>query len=46
MVIDGTFFVENETLNSRDAIGIWDTSAVTLTAKKDSKALLIEVPMN
>ena len=46
MVIDGTFFVENETLNSRDAIGIWDTSTVTVTAEKGSKALLIEVPMN
>jgi redox-sensitive bicupin YhaK (pirin superfamily) len=46
IVIDGTFLVEDETLNSRDAIGIWDTSAVTITAEKGSKALLIEVPMN
>jgi hypothetical protein len=46
MVVDGTIFVENETLNSRDAIGIWDSPAVTITAEKGSKVLLIEVPMN
>ena len=46
MVIDGTFFVENEMLNNRDAIGIWDTTDVSITAEKGSKALLIEVPMN
>jgi redox-sensitive bicupin YhaK (pirin superfamily) len=46
MVMDGTVFVENEMLNNRDAIGIWDTTDVSITAEKGSKALLIEVPMN
>jgi hypothetical protein len=45
-VIDGTIVVDNETLTKRDAIGIWDTDSVTLTAQKDSRVLLIEVPMN
>jgi redox-sensitive bicupin YhaK (pirin superfamily) len=45
-VIDGTIVVDNETLTKRDAIGIWDTDSVTLTAEKDSRVLLIEVPMN
>ncbi|KAA3622005.1 MAG: pirin family protein [Flavobacterium sp.] len=45
-VIDGTIVVDNETLNKRDAIGIWDTDSVSITAEKDSRVLLIEVPMN
>lgn len=46
MVIRGTFIVNNETLNERDAIGIWETNMVSITANEGSKALLIEVPMN
>lgn len=45
-VIDGTIVVDNETLNKRDAIGVWDTDSVSITAEKDSRVLLIEVPMN
>lgn len=45
-VIDGTIVVDNETLNKRDAIGVWDTNSVSITAEKDSRVLLIEVPMN
>jgi hypothetical protein len=45
-VINGTVFVDNEQLNSRDAIGIWDTDSIELDIKKNSKVLLIEVPMN
>ncbi|MBT8263602.1 MAG: pirin family protein [Bacteroidia bacterium] len=45
-VIDGTIVADNETLNKRDAIGIWDTDTVTITAGKESRVLLIEIPMN
>jgi hypothetical protein len=45
-VMDGSATVDNETLNKRDAIGIWDTESVSITAEKDSRVLLIEVPMN
>ncbi len=45
-VMDGSIVVENETLNKRDAIGIWDTDSVTITAERNSRVLLIEVPMN
>lgn len=45
-VMDGSATVDNETLNKRDAIGIWDTDKVSITADKDSRVLLIEVPMN
>jgi len=46
LVITGTIVVENETLNERDAIGIWETDQVSIKANEGSKALLIEVPMN
>ncbi len=45
-VIDGTILVNNETLNKRDAIGIWDTDSFDITANKNSRVLLIETPMN
>ncbi len=46
MVINGTVIVDNETLNKRDAIGIWDTKNVSMSVSKNSRLLLIEVPMN
>ena len=45
-VIDGTIVVDNETLNKRDAIGIWDTETVSISVSAGSRILLIEVPMN
>ncbi len=45
-VISGTILVDNETLSKRDAIGIWDTDTIAITAHKNSHVLLIEVPMN
>ncbi len=46
LVVQGTVTVDNETLNNRDAIGIWDTKSVAITVEKDSRVLLIEIPMN
>lgn len=46
LVINGTVIIDNETLNNRDAIGIWETPEVSMTIEKDSQVLLIEVPMN
>ncbi len=45
-LIEGETEVEDTSLNSRDAIGIWNTDKITLKAKTPSKVLLIEVPMN
>ena len=45
-VIEGEVLVDNEKLKEKDAIGVWDTSEVTVTAEKNSKVLVIEVPMN
>jgi len=44
-VIEGKVKVENQELNSRDAIGIWDTEKINLTSITKSKVLLMEVPM-
>ena len=46
LAIDGNVTVENEALGPRDAIGIWDTDTIEIKAEKDSRLLLIEVPMN
>lgn len=46
MVIEGSFSVNGENLNERDAIGIWEAGSVTIQAtSENSKILLIEVPM-
>ena len=45
-VIDGEVLVESETLEKRDAIGLWDTDTANFSARKDSKLLFIEIPMN
>lgn len=44
-LLDGETQIGSETLNRRDALGLEDLSSVNLVAKKDSKILLIEVPM-
>ena len=45
-LIDGEISIANEILEKRDAIGIYDIDKVTLKAKKESKLLIIDVPMS
>jgi len=45
MNIDGEFEIEQERLNERDAIGIWDTKEIVLQNKQKGQMLVIEVPM-
>lgn len=45
-LIDGDAEVEDTLLKKRDAVGIWNTSRISLEFKNPSKVLLIEVPMN
>ena len=45
-LIEGKVSVDNETLSSRDGIGIWEADEFSISAYESSKALLIEVPMN
>ena len=45
-LIDGEISIANEILEKRDAIGIYDFDKVTVKAKKESKLLIIDVPMS
>ncbi|MBX2986071.1 MAG: pirin family protein [Bacteroidia bacterium] len=44
-VLEGQAKIENQILNRRDGMGIWDTGSFELTATEHSEILLIEVPM-
>jgi len=46
MVIEGEIEVGGETLGKRDAIGIYDTTDITIKANKDTELLVIDVPMD
>ena len=45
-VIDGEGTVATQSLQKRDALGIWETDSFSITANKNSRILLLEVPMN
>lgn len=44
-VLEGEVEIAGETLNRRDALGVWDTDQIELTATSQAKVLLMEVPM-
>jgi redox-sensitive bicupin YhaK (pirin superfamily) len=44
-LIEGSAEVEGESLNQKDAIGLWDLKQFSIKAEKGSKILLMEVPM-
>ena len=45
MVIEGSIVVADQTLQHRDAIGLWNTQNVDISITKNSKVLIVEVPM-
>lgn len=45
-LIDGAVSIADENLEKRDAIGILETTKVSIKASKQSKLLVIDVPMN
>ena len=45
-VLEGEISVNGQKLNRRDAIGITDSSSISVKASKDSELLLMELPMN
>ena len=46
-VIDGSFEVAGQQLNTRDALGCWETDSVSLKSLENgSRILIIDVPMN
>jgi len=44
-IIDGTANINSTTLNKRDALGVYDTSSVSIETEAKSRLLFIEVPM-
>jgi len=45
LLIEGEVSILEETLENRDAIGVWDGKKVPIIAKRKSKVLVLEVPM-
>lgn len=45
IVIDGVMNINNQQINKRDAIGIWNTDQIKPSTKSSCSFLLIEVPM-
>lgn len=44
-VLEGAITLEDEVLDRRDAIGIWDTPSIHLKATQKTQLLLMEIPM-
>jgi redox-sensitive bicupin YhaK (pirin superfamily) len=44
-VVDGEVTIEGQSLSKRDAIGVYDTNKITISANHNSELILIEVPM-
>jgi quercetin 2,3-dioxygenase len=45
-LMEGSISINNFTLPARDALGIWDTDAVSIQCREDSYFLIIETPVN
>ena len=45
-VISGKAVVNDNTLDTRDGLGVWDTKSFTMDVIDDAKVLLMEVPMS
>jgi len=44
-ILEGKASIEGQKLEERDGFGIWNTDSISVIAEKDSKILLMEVPM-
>ena len=44
-VLDGQVNVDGQELETRDGFGVWDTDKINITASKNAKVLLMDVPM-
>ncbi len=45
-VLKGDVTINEQSLNKRDGLGIWNTNSVSIKADSDAEFLLMEVPMN
>ena len=44
-VIEGSIRIDGQKLNKRDALGVWDTANINFEIEKNSRVLLIDVPL-
>jgi redox-sensitive bicupin YhaK (pirin superfamily) len=44
-VLSGSVLVNNQALETRDGLGVWDTDALHISASTDAEILLIDIPM-
>ncbi|GAA4371983.1 pirin family protein [Hymenobacter koreensis] len=45
-LMDGALTVNGETIERRDSIGLWETDAVTIECRAESRFIVIEAPIN
>lgn len=45
MLVEGESNISGQQLKQRDALGVWDTTTVSVEAIKESTIVAIEVPM-
>lgn len=45
-VIEGEIKIENQQMNTRDALGVWETDSFKIEVSKDAEVLIIDVPMS
>jgi hypothetical protein len=43
--LKGNLKINDQSISTRDGIGIWNTTSVEITAESDAEFLLMEVPM-
>ncbi len=46
LVLEGKVTVNDNTLDARDGLGVWDTKNFTMDVEDDAQVLLMEVPMS
>ncbi len=44
-VLEGVVKIGSQTLNKKDALGVYDTSSITIDTQADTRLLIIDVPM-
>ncbi|MFM7853890.1 MAG: pirin family protein [Flammeovirgaceae bacterium] len=45
-VIEGNVTINDQKLNKRDGLGVWDVEKISISADNDTEILLMDVPMN
>ena len=45
-LLEGSIVIEDNVLQKRDGIGIWETDAIKINATANSEFLIMEIPMN